>query len=186
MLHKPQMQLLCLAMFITYFGMFSAFFYTTSYAAEKGFPSSFGFHTVSIVNGASFFGRILPGIVADKYGKFNCCIISTPVAGIVALCWTRVESIAGLGVWAAAYGFGSGVRISQYCRLGCADRNRGYPIASTSVCCSSCYSLYAGSGYWYCYWIYRIVVSLQRKSNLTYCTDMELKVLWQMFLSVER
>jgi MFS family permease len=106
---KPEMQLLCIAMFITYFGMFSPFFYTTSYAVEKGFPSSFGFYTVSIVNGASIFGRILPGVVADKYGKFNCCIISTLVAGIVALCWTRVESVAGLGIWSAAYGFASGV-----------------------------------------------------------------------------
>lgn len=112
LLRKPEMQLLCGAMFTTYFGMFSPFFYTTSFAVDKGFPSSFGFYTVSIVNGASFFGRILPGIVADKYGKFNCCIVSTLVAGLVALCWTRVESVAGLGIWSAAYGFASGVCIS--------------------------------------------------------------------------
>lgn len=100
-------------MFITYFGMFSPFFYSTSYAVEKGFSTSFGFYTLSIVKGASFFGRILPGIVADKYGKFNCCVLSTLVAGIVALCWTKVESVAGLGVWSAAYGFASGVSLIQ-------------------------------------------------------------------------
>lgn len=161
LLHKPEMQLLCLAMFITYFGMFSPFFYTTSYAAEKGFPSSFGFYTVSTVNGASFFGRILPGIVADKYGKFNSCIISTLMAGIVALCWTRVESRAGLGVWAAAYGFASGVIIYKRCYLDYTDQEIGYLITSTSMRCSSCYSLYAGSGYWYCHWINRIIVTIQ-------------------------
>lgn len=106
---KPALQLLSLAMFITYFGMFSPFFYTTSYAVAKGFPSSFAFYTVSIVNGASFFGRVIPGIVADKYGKFNCCIVATLLSGLIALCWTKVDSVAGLGVWSAAYGFASGV-----------------------------------------------------------------------------
>ena len=109
LLRKPSLQLLCLAMFIIYFGMFSPFFYTTSYAVEKGFSTSLAFYTVSIVNAASFPGRVLPGIVADKYGKFNCCIISTLFAGIIALCWTKVTSVAGLVIWCAAYGFASGV-----------------------------------------------------------------------------
>ncbi|KAJ5152759.1 uncharacterized protein N7482_009237 [Penicillium canariense] len=132
---KPALRLLCLAMFITYFGMFSPFFYTTSYAAEKGFPSSFGFYTVSIVNGASFFGRILPGIIADKYGKFNCCILSTLLAGIIALCWTRVESVAALGVWSAAYGFASGgiLSLQQACAAQVATTSTlGLAIGSVS------------------------------------------------------
>jgi predicted MFS family arabinose efflux permease len=108
---KPALQLLSLAMFVTYFGMFSPFFYTTSYAVSKGFSSSFAFYTVSIVNGASFFGRVVPGFVADKYGKFNCVIVSTLLAGLIALCWTKVDSVAGLGVWSAAYGFASGVSL---------------------------------------------------------------------------
>ena len=111
---NPALQLLSLAMFITYFGMFSPFFYTTSYAVSKGFSSSFAFYTVSIVNGASFFGRVVPGFVADKYGKFNCVIVSTLLAGLIALCWTKVDSVAGLGVWSAAYGFASGVSCIVY------------------------------------------------------------------------
>ncbi|CAG8898574.1 unnamed protein product [Penicillium egyptiacum] len=114
---KPSLQLLCLAMFITYFGMFAPFFYTTSYAVEKGFSTSLAFYTVSIVNGASFFGRVLPGIIADKYGKFNCCIIATMISGIVAFCWTKVTSVAGLVIWSAAYGFSSGgiLSLQQAC-----------------------------------------------------------------------
>ncbi|KAJ5385406.1 hypothetical protein N7517_003317 [Penicillium concentricum] len=117
LLRKPSLQLLCLAMFITYFGMFSPFFYTTSYAVEKGFSTSLAFYTVSIVNGASFFGRILPGIVADRYGKFNCCIIATISAGVIALCWTKVTSVVGLVIWSAAYGFASGgiLSLQQAC-----------------------------------------------------------------------
>ncbi|KAJ5208060.1 hypothetical protein N7449_002439 [Penicillium cf. viridicatum] len=117
LVRKPSLQLLCLAMFIIYFGMFSPFFYTTSYAVEKGFSTSLAFYTVSIVNAASFPGRVLPGIVADKYGKFNCCIIATISAGIIALCWTKVTSVAGLVIWCAAYGFASGgiLSLQQAC-----------------------------------------------------------------------
>ncbi|KAJ5101405.1 hypothetical protein NUU61_003627 [Penicillium alfredii] len=114
---QSSFQLLCLAMFMIYFGMFSPFFYTTSYAVQEGFSTSLSFYTVSIVNGASFFGRILPGIVADKYGKLNCCILATLSAGIIALCWTKVTSVAGLVIWSAAYGFASGgiLSLQQAC-----------------------------------------------------------------------
>ncbi|KAJ6112512.1 hypothetical protein N7512_007836 [Penicillium capsulatum] len=114
---KPSLQLLCLAMFFIYFGMFAPFFFTTSYAVKKGFSTSLAFYTVSIVNGTSFFGRVLPGIVADRLGKFNCCIISTIFAGIIALCWSTVDSVAGLVIWSAAYGFGSGgiLSLQQAC-----------------------------------------------------------------------
>lgn len=107
-LKQPVMQLTCLSFFIIYFGMFSPFFFTTSYGVKMGFSEPLSFYTVSIVNGASFFGRILPGIVADRYGKFNCCILATCFAGIIALCWTTATTVAGLVVWSAAYGFASG------------------------------------------------------------------------------
>lgn len=113
LIKNPALQLLCLAIFIIYFGLFSPFFYTTSYAVEKGFSTTLAFYTVSIVNGASFFGRILPGIIADRYGKFNCCILATISAGIIALCWTKVTSVPGLVLWSAAYGFASGVSAFQ-------------------------------------------------------------------------
>ncbi|KAJ5910475.1 hypothetical protein N7504_005118 [Penicillium tannophilum] len=114
---QPSMQLLCLAMFITYFGMFAPFFYTTSYAVAKGFSTTLAFYTVSIVNGASFFGRIIPGILADRFGRFNCCIVSTLSAGVIAFCWTSVDSVAGLVIWCAAYGFASGgiLSLQQAC-----------------------------------------------------------------------
>lgn len=146
---KPALQLLSLAMFVTYFGMFSPFFYTTSYAVSKGFSSSFAFYTVSIVNGASFFGRVVPGFVADKYGKFNCVIVSTLLAGLIALCWTKVDSVAGLGVWSAAYGFASGVSPpSVYCH--CLLMKPGNHLTTASMRSPGCYTFYNGSCYWNC------------------------------------
>lgn len=106
---KPAMTCLSMGLFFTYFGMFSPFFYTTSYAISQGFSSTLAFYTISIVNGSSFFGRVIPGILADKYGRFNLIILANTFAAITALCWTKVTSVAGLVIWAAAYGFASGV-----------------------------------------------------------------------------
>ena len=113
LLRQPSLQLKCLAMFMIYFGLFSPIFYLPSFAAEAGFSTTLAFYTASIVNGASFLGRILPGFVADRYGKFNCVIVATMSSGVVILCWTRATSVAGLVIWSAAYGFVSGVGLSH-------------------------------------------------------------------------
>lgn len=106
---KREMLLTACGFFFVYFGMFMPFFYTTDYALSKGFSSNLSFYTISIVNGASLFGRILPGMVADKYGRFNLIIIMTALAGVIACCWTAVNSIAGLVSFCITYGFTSGV-----------------------------------------------------------------------------
>lgn len=158
LVRKPSLQLLCLAVFIIYFGMFSPFFYTTSYAVEKGFSTSLAFYTVSIVNGASFPGRVLPGIVADKYGKFNCCIIATISAGIIALCWTKVTSVAGLVIWCAAYGFASGVSYPGMINLQILTRTVGHFIPTASLCRSGCYFYHSWFGNWDCVRLYSFIV----------------------------
>jgi MFS family permease len=106
---QSSMQLTCLAMFVTYFGIFAPIFYLPSFATGQGFSTTLAFYTASIMNGASLVGRIIPGFVADKYGKFNCCIVAMISSGVVILCWTKVTSVAGLVIWSAAYGFASGV-----------------------------------------------------------------------------
>ncbi|GFF57491.1 riboflavin transporter MCH5 [Aspergillus udagawae] len=139
-LREPKMQVTCLAFFITYFGMFSPFFFTTSYAVAQGFSADLSFYTISIINGASFFGRIIPGILADRYGRFNTCILATLLSGVIALCWTTATSVAGLVVWSAAYGFTSGAILSlqQACAAQIATSKTlglsiGAVMASTSL-----------------------------------------------------
>ncbi|KAJ5145514.1 MFS monocarboxylate transporter [Penicillium bovifimosum] len=106
--------LLCAGLAISYLGMFSPFFYATSYAESLGHSKSFAFYLVSIINAASLFGRVLPGVLADHYGHFNLCGLAAMLSGIIALCWTSATSIAGLVIWALSYGLSSGVRITSY------------------------------------------------------------------------
>lgn len=110
---KPEMVFTALGFFFVYFGMFMPFFYTTSYSLAYGFSSNLSFYTVSIINGASLFGRVLPGIVADRYGRFNLCFAMTMLSGIIALCWTKATSVAGIVLFSIAYGFTSGVSLAS-------------------------------------------------------------------------
>lgn len=62
----------------------------------------------------SIFGRILPGIAADKFGKFNMMISVTLLSAIVTLAvWIPAHSSsAGIIVFTALFGFASGGFVS--------------------------------------------------------------------------
>ncbi|KAF1811989.1 MFS general substrate transporter [Eremomyces bilateralis CBS 781.70] len=100
--------LLCIGLALTFLGLFTPLFFVTTYATALGHSASFAFYLVSIANGASLFGRIIPGILSDRYGHFNLLIIACVTSAVVALCWTAAKSAAGLVVWSLAYGFSSG------------------------------------------------------------------------------
>ncbi|KAK5625657.1 hypothetical protein RRF57_001373 [Xylaria bambusicola] len=104
--------LLCLGLAITYLGLFTPFFYISSYAVSKGESSSTAFYLISAINAASFFGRILPGHVADHYGYFNVLALSLLSSGIIAFTWTAAYNLPGMIIWSIAYGFTSGAVIS--------------------------------------------------------------------------
>ncbi|KAI0150489.1 putative MFS monocarboxylate transporter [Xylariaceae sp. FL1272] len=104
--------LLCCGLFVTYLGFFTPFFYISSYAIERGISSSTGFYLISALNGASFFGRVLPGHLADAYGHFNVLTVSILLSGVIGLTWTTAFTLPGMVIWTIAYGFTSGAVIS--------------------------------------------------------------------------
>ncbi|KAA8569948.1 hypothetical protein EYC84_002286 [Monilinia fructicola] len=65
-----------------------------------------------IVNSASLFGRILPGILADQFGCYNIAIVAAISSGLVCTCMTKATSVAGIVIFSLAYGFTSGAIIS--------------------------------------------------------------------------
>jgi MFS family permease len=73
---KPPFMLLCGGLFLAYLGFFSPLFYVSTYATYLGMSQRLAFYLVSMVNGASLFGRIIPGFIADRFGKFNLLILS--------------------------------------------------------------------------------------------------------------
>lgn len=58
-------------------------------------------------------GRIIPGIVADKLGRYNVMIIITFISALFCLAvWTPVTNSAGIIVFMVIFGFSSGGFIS--------------------------------------------------------------------------
>ena len=65
-----------------------------------------------ILNGASFFSRIVPGILADRLGRLNVLCATGLSTGIFVLCWQRITTSASITVLAAPYGFFFGAILS--------------------------------------------------------------------------
>ncbi|KAK2865169.1 hypothetical protein FQN49_003842 [Arthroderma sp. PD_2] len=108
----PAFGLLAGALLLSSMGLFVPFYFITSYAISLGKDQEISFYLISIINATSLFGRLVPGFLADKYGKFNVLILSMLFSGIICCCMTTAMSLGGLIVLSVAYGFSSGAIIS--------------------------------------------------------------------------
>ncbi|KXH30972.1 riboflavin transporter MCH5 [Colletotrichum salicis] len=84
----PKFSLSAIGIFFMEWGHFVPITYIISYTAT--FPGSnvHSYTILSILNATSAIGRFLPGLAADKYGRFNVILIT------IALCFITV-----LGLW---------------------------------------------------------------------------------------
>ncbi|PQE15489.1 riboflavin transporter MCH5 protein [Rutstroemia sp. NJR-2017a WRK4] len=103
---------LILSAFLMILGVFIPIFYLPTYAVEHGMSAELSSDLVSILNGASFFGRVIPGVMADKVGRLNMFAVVGICTGILIFCWQRITTNAGIIVFAVLYGFFSGAIVS--------------------------------------------------------------------------
>jgi MFS family permease len=103
---------LVLAMFFMLVGMFSPLFFLPSYAVTRGMNPTLASYMLAIVNGASTFGRILPGFLSDKFGRINMFAIGGIMTGIVIFCFDKPETTATIVVYSIFIGFASGTIVS--------------------------------------------------------------------------
>jgi MFS family permease len=107
----PMLYVLSAALFMNYLGLFTPNYYVASYTISRKLDPGMAFYMLAIMNGASMFGRVIPGFWADRYGAYNVMILSAGTSGVVCMCWTKATSIASIGVWSAVYGFTSGASV---------------------------------------------------------------------------
>ncbi|KZS92142.1 MFS general substrate transporter [Sistotremastrum niveocremeum HHB9708] len=77
-------------------------------STSKGLPSTFSFYSLSIVNGASVVGRLVPPFFADRFGSFNIILPGIFVLSISVFAFLGVKTVAGVAIAGALYGFFSG------------------------------------------------------------------------------
>ncbi len=100
------------AVFLMIMGVFMPFFYLPSFAVSKGMSTQLASYIVAILNGASFFGRVIPGVLGDKLGRLNALAAAGFASGTLLLCMQAIHNNAGIIVFSALYGFCSGAIVS--------------------------------------------------------------------------
>ncbi|WZH46747.1 Riboflavin transporter mch5 [Fusarium acuminatum] len=108
----PLYLLIIVSLFFIFIGMFAPLFFLPSYAVTRGIDPTLASYFLAITNAASTFGRIIPGILADKYGRLNMYSLGGLSTGIVILCMNEAKTTAALVVYALVFGFTSGTIIS--------------------------------------------------------------------------
>lgn len=103
-------------------GLFIPITYLISYCLSSGaFSDKFSYQIMAIFNAGSCFGRWLPGIMADKLGRFNSQIFAFGLCGITSMAlWLPASLLPGTSpavkplmiVFSVLFGFASGSNIS--------------------------------------------------------------------------
>jgi len=104
--------LIIIGMFLMFMGMFAPLFFIPTYAVSRGMKPTLAGYMLAIVNAASTFGRIIPGILADKYGRLNVFALGGVTSGITILCLNLAKTNAGIIVYSVVVGFTTGTIIS--------------------------------------------------------------------------
>lgn len=132
---NTRLMILTASMFFTFMGMFLPLFFLPTYATMRGMDATLAGYLTAILNASSTFGRIIPGLMADKFGKLNVYAVGALVTCIVIFCMNEAESEAALIVYSVVFGFTSGTIIS------------GASVAFT-ICCPDIRDVgtYAGMG----------------------------------------
>ncbi|KIW10053.1 hypothetical protein PV08_11829 [Exophiala spinifera] len=105
----PPFLLTALAAFFYSMGMFIPITFMVTYGTHVGMSPNLAGYLVSIFNGASGIGRVLPGFIADKAGNFN---VSTSAACLSVIStfaiWLPGHSHATAILYATLFGMSSG------------------------------------------------------------------------------
>lgn len=84
-----------------------------SYTLLKYPSSSIHSYLLPLINGTSFFGRILGGYVADRIGRLNLLYPMTFISGVFCLTmWLLAGNLSAIIAFVCLYGFTSGIFIS--------------------------------------------------------------------------
>ena len=107
--------------FFIEWGLFLPIGYMSTYAVHYGVSAALSCQLLAVINVGSFFGRWLPGYVADRVGRFNTMVLTVAMCLALTLgLWLPAAellrgptgaNVAVLCVFGVAFGFASGSNI---------------------------------------------------------------------------
>lgn len=93
-------------------GLFFPLFYLPTYATTRGMDATLAGYLSAILNASSTFGRVIPGVMADKWGRVNIYAVGAMATAVMVFCFSVPTTDDGLIVYAVVFGFTSGTIIS--------------------------------------------------------------------------
>lgn len=95
-------------------GLFIPMTFVASYAIAQGFSTQAAYRIVTLMNVGSFLGRLLPGWIGDRLGRFNAQIVALLLClvSILAVWRPAGHTLPGLTAFTFLFGLGSGSGIS--------------------------------------------------------------------------
>ncbi|KAH7890615.1 MFS general substrate transporter [Phlebopus sp. FC_14] len=89
-------------------GIFFPYFYLQLFAILHGVDADIAFYTLAVMNAAAIPGRIIPGMLADRFGPFNVMLPALVANAVLVFALFGVSTTASTLVFAILYGFSSG------------------------------------------------------------------------------
>jgi MFS family permease len=113
-LNDPVLALTTIGVFFIEWGFFIPLEYIASYSIASGVSPRMSYLMVVFLNAGSFPGRWLPGIIADRIGRFNTLILTNILCLISVLgIWMPANgNMVAVIIFSVVFGFASGSNIS--------------------------------------------------------------------------
>ncbi|KAI0868639.1 monocarboxylate permease-like protein [Hypoxylon argillaceum] len=110
---EARFALVVVSAFFVFWGLYLPFNYLNIQAQQQGVDPALIPYILPIVNAVSIPGRIIPGILADRVGRFNTMILVSGLSGVISLAlWVPGNTTGATLAFGAIYGFTSGGFIS--------------------------------------------------------------------------
>ncbi|KAH6679867.1 riboflavin transporter MCH5 [Plectosphaerella plurivora] len=103
---EPTMMSTVFGLFLVFWGLFLPYNFVILQAKAQGMDSELVIYLLPIMHAVGIIGRVVPGLVADRIGRYNTMIIIATTTGIACLAlWIPIKNDAGILVFTAAFGF---------------------------------------------------------------------------------
>ncbi|KAF9066735.1 major facilitator superfamily domain-containing protein [Rhodocollybia butyracea] len=129
-----------IAIFLAFMALFTPLTFMTVKGINIGIQPNIAFYLVSIVNAATIPGRIIGGLVANRFGALNLTILTTILSVGFIIGWAVTESQSVYIGMAICYGIGIGgflglfmVPVAQMGNVGDAGRRTGIQMTILSI-----------------------------------------------------
>ncbi|KAI0742078.1 monocarboxylate permease [Daedaleopsis nitida] len=99
--------------FVLFYSLFIPYFYIQIYANFRGVPPGISNYLLAILNAMNIPSRVLPGILADRYGSMKLFIPAAALCTVLILgLWLPSRNAGSIVAFSAMYGLFSGAFVS--------------------------------------------------------------------------